>query len=216
MPISPPRTSSLNSGRLSNPNYADPYATPDTSDTTMPPMTQVSQPAATFQKGYANPSAHLLIPSENYYPVSNEPTTSFEDVAAQQKARSRKRWFIIGGIILAVAAVVGIVVGVVVSQVNKNDDDNNSNRSSNSTSSSGNGTLTIGSDPSTFEKDSRLHQVFWGFAYTPNVSGHLFSLEMHIANGNIRMSNCPTAVRRKIISLEIFRSVNITSSIAQS
>ncbi|OWZ28031.1 glucan 1,3-beta-glucosidase [Cryptococcus neoformans] len=168
MPISPPRTSSLNSGRLSNPNYADPYATPDTSDTTMPPMTQVSQPAATFQKGYANPSAHLPIPSENYYPVSNEPTTSFEDVAAQQKARSRKRWFIIGGIILAVAAVVGIVVGVVVSQVNKNDDDNNSNRSSNSTSSSGNGTLTIGSDPSTFEKDSRLHQVFWGFAYTPN------------------------------------------------
>ncbi|EAL17237.1 hypothetical protein CNBN0640 [Cryptococcus deneoformans B-3501A] len=134
----------------------------------MPLMTQVPQPAATFQREYTNPSAHLPIPSENYYPISNEPTTSFEDVAAQQKARSRKRWFIIGGIILAVAAVVGIVVGVVVSQVNKNDDDNSSNSSSNGTSSSGNGTLTVGSDPSTFEKDSRLHQVFWGFAYTPN------------------------------------------------
>lgn len=180
MPNSPPRASSLNSGSLSTPIYADPSAAADASGTTMPLMTQVPQPAATFQREYTNPSAHLPIPSENYYPISNEPTTSFEDVAAQQKARSRKRWFIIGGIILAVAAVVGIVVGVVVSQVNKNDDDNSSNSSSNGTSSSGNGTLTVGSDPSTFEKDSRLHQVFWGFAYTPNVSRRLFSLETHI------------------------------------
>lgn len=135
-------------------------------------MAEVAQPSAAFQRGHSNPSAHLPIPSENYYPISNEPTT-FENVATQQKARSKKRWFVIGGIILAVAAVVGIVVGVVVSQVNKNHNGNgsmSSNNSSNSTSSSGNGTLTIGGDPSTFQKDSRLHQVFWGFAYTPNVS----------------------------------------------
>ncbi|KGB79281.2 glucan 1 [Cryptococcus deuterogattii R265] len=169
-PSSPPRASSLNSRSLSTSSYADPYATPDSTATAMPLMTEVAQPAAAFQSRHTNPSAHLPIPSENYYPISNEPT-AFENVAAQQKARSKKRWFVIGGIILAVAAVVGIVVGVVVSQVNKSHNGNgssSSNSSSGSTSSSGNGTLTIGSDPSTFQKDSRLHQVFWGFAYTPN------------------------------------------------
>lgn len=184
----------------------------------MPLMTEVAQPAAAFQGGHTNPSAHLPIPSENYYPISNEPTT-FENVAAQQKARSKKRWFVIGGIILAVAAVVGIVVGVVVSQVNKNHNGNgskSSNDSSNSTSSSGNGTLTIGRDPSTFQKDSRLHQVFWGFAYTPNVSRRPFPLKVLIINGNFRMFNCPTVVQRKLISLRIFKSVGITSVIVPS
>lgn len=184
----------------------------------MPLMTEVAQPAAAFQRGHTNPSAHLPIPSENYYPISNEPTT-FENVAAQQKARSKKRWFVIGGIILAVAAVVGIVVGVVVSQVNKNHNGNGSkgsNNSSNSTSSSGNGTLTIGGDPSTFQKDSRLHQVFWGFAYTPNVSRRPFPLKVHINHCNLRMFNCPAVVRRKPISPRIFRSVDITSVIAPS
>lgn len=184
----------------------------------MPLMTEVAQPAAAFQSRHTNPSAHLPIPSENYYPISNEPT-AFENVAAQQKARSKKRWFVIGGIILAVAAVVGIVVGVVVSQVNKSHNGNgssSSNSSSGSTSSSGNGTLTIGSDPSTFQKDSRLHQVFWGFAYTPNVSRRPFSLKVHIINGNFRMFSCPAVVQRKLISLRIFRSVDITSVIAPS
>jgi len=72
----------------------------------------------------------------------------------------------IGGIIFAIIAVIAIVVGVVVSQVTKKN--GNSSSSGSGSGSSGNGTqVDVGSDPSQFDKDSRLHQSFWAMAYTP-------------------------------------------------
>ncbi|ODO00069.1 hypothetical protein I350_06693 [Cryptococcus amylolentus CBS 6273] len=87
--------------------------------------------------------------------------TTWEEMAAQQAARKKKRMWIIAGVLLAVAAVAAIVIGVVVSQTNKSSDNDGS------TKSGSNSTLTVGDDASDFEKDSRLHQSFWGFAYTP-------------------------------------------------
>ncbi|WVF68708.1 hypothetical protein IAT40_003480 [Kwoniella sp. CBS 6097] len=122
---------------------------------------------------FASNYARQNIPSEEYYPMTDQAGATGTggnggggfSAAAGHQGRSRKKWFIIGGVI-ALLAVIGIVVGVVVSQVNKNKDGGNSSSNSN-TSSSGNGTLTSGGDPSKFDKDDRLHQSFWGFAYTP-------------------------------------------------
>ncbi|ODN93554.1 glucan 1,3-beta-glucosidase [Cryptococcus wingfieldii CBS 7118] len=125
------------------------------------PMMQTPGP-----RPFTNPDAHLPIPSENYFPLTESSSadqgkTTWEDMAAQQAARKKKRLWIIAGVLLAVAAVAAIVIGVVVSQTNQSSDNDGS------TNSGSNGTLTIGDDASVFEKDSRLHQSFWGFAYTP-------------------------------------------------
>jgi len=83
---------------------------------------------------------------------------------------SRRKWIIFGSIIgLLVIVGIAVGVGVAVSHNNKS-----SNRSSTS-NGSGSGTTTNGSvvpqtnpnDPSTFIKDSRLKQSFWGMAYSP-------------------------------------------------
>ncbi|WWC62957.1 uncharacterized protein I303_105555 [Kwoniella dejecticola CBS 10117] len=117
---------------------------------------------------FASDYARQNIPSEEYFPNTdpngtNEKYTGF---TASRPARNNKKWWIIGGVVLGVAALIGIIVGVVVSQVNKN---NNSSSSSSSNGSSSNSTneLKNANDPSDFDKDSKLHQSFWGFAYTP-------------------------------------------------
>jgi exo-beta-1,3-glucanase (GH17 family) len=82
----------------------------------------------------------------------------------------RRKWIILGSV-AALLALIGIGVGVGVS-VSHNHKGNTSNDSS---SGSGSGSNNNGSvvpqtdpnDPSTFVKDSRLHQVFYGLAYTP-------------------------------------------------
>ncbi|ODN74156.1 hypothetical protein L202_07608 [Cryptococcus amylolentus CBS 6039] len=127
----------------------------------MPMMTQAPGPRPVL-----NPDAHLPIPSENYFPITetssaDQGKTTWEEMAAQQAARKKKRMWIIAGVLLAVAAVAAIVIGVIVSQTNKSSDNDGS------TKSGSNSTLTVGDDASDFEKDSRLHQSFWGFAYTP-------------------------------------------------
>ncbi|WVQ73520.1 hypothetical protein IAR50_003092 [Cryptococcus sp. DSM 104548] len=167
----PPRTSSLSypAPTAYNPSYTPAPGYPAASTTMpMPIMSQVPG-----QRAY-NPDAHLPIPSENYFPITNEPSPSasagagagggptWEEMAALQAARSRKRKWILAGVLLAVVAIAAIVIGVVVSQKNKSSDTDDS-----SSSASANNTLTVGDDPSDFTKDSRLHQSFWGFAYTP-------------------------------------------------
>jgi hypothetical protein len=75
------------------------------------------------------------------------------------------------GALIALAAVIGIGVGVGVSLSNKNrtstTNGNNSNGNSNSNSSNP-VTQSDPNDPSTFQKDPRLIQSFYGIAYEPN------------------------------------------------
>lgn len=83
---------------------------------------------------------------------------------------NRRKWIVIGSIAALVGLIViGVVVGVVVS---------NSHKKSNTlavSSGSGNATVSTSStvqqtdpnDPSSFTKDSNLHQSLYGIAYTP-------------------------------------------------
>ncbi|KAF5342436.1 hypothetical protein D9611_001488 [Ephemerocybe angulata] len=82
----------------------------------------------------------------------------------QQQKREKRSKLLIWGLVVAVVgiAIIGIVIGVVVS---KNKNKNSS--SSSSSSSKGIVKQTDPNDPSTFVKDSRLHQSFYGLAYTP-------------------------------------------------
>ncbi|OCF75503.1 glucan 1,3-beta-glucosidase [Kwoniella mangroviensis CBS 8886] len=127
----------------------------------MPLMSDNTGTARPFASNYARQN----IPSEEYYPMTDK-SEGFTQTSPRGRGGKRK-WFIIGGIV-GMLALIGIIVGVVVSQVNKNNNNNN-NSSNSSNSGSGNSTTTIKNenDPSDFDKDSRLHQSFWGFAYTP-------------------------------------------------
>ncbi|GAA95577.1 glycoside hydrolase family 17 protein [Mixia osmundae IAM 14324] len=76
----------------------------------------------------------------------------------QQASKKKSKIILICCIVaVACAAVVGVVIGITKS---KKSSSSSSDSSSSSSSSSG-------SDPSVFTKDSRLHQSFWGMAYTP-------------------------------------------------
>ncbi|GAW00177.1 glycoside hydrolase family 17 protein [Lentinula edodes] len=74
-------------------------------------------------------------------------------------AKSKKtRYLVIGGLVLAILIGVGVALGVVLSK-------KDSSTSISSSSSVVN--QTDANDPSSFEKDSRLKQSFYGIAYTP-------------------------------------------------
>ncbi|KIK66578.1 glycoside hydrolase family 17 protein [Collybiopsis luxurians FD-317 M1] len=77
-------------------------------------------------------------------------------------SKSKKtRYFVIGGLVLAVVIAVAVALGVTLSK-------KNSTSSSSSSSSSGSSvTNSDPNDPSKFTKDSRLKQSFYGIAYTP-------------------------------------------------
>lgn len=69
----------------------------------------------------------------------------------------KKKWWIIGGVALGIAAIVAIAVGVTVGR-----------KSGSGSGSSNTGkSADVGDDPSVFDKDPNLHNSFWGFAYTP-------------------------------------------------
>ncbi|WRT66715.1 uncharacterized protein IL334_003678 [Kwoniella shivajii] len=125
---------------------------------TMPLMSETSRP---FAADYARQN----IPSEEYYPMTDTIANQNGGFTATTPPRSnKKKWLIIGGIVLGIIALIGIIVGVVVSQVNKN---NNSSSGTSSVNGSDGSTLKNSNDPSDFDKDDNLHQSFWGFAYTP-------------------------------------------------
>ncbi|WWC71096.1 uncharacterized protein I206_105049 [Kwoniella pini CBS 10737] len=117
---------------------------------------------------FASDYARQNIPSEEYFPNTNgnnEKYTGFTNSSTRPNAgRKNKKWLIIGCILFGIAALIGIIVGVVVSQVKKNNDNSSSTDKSNSNNTS---VLNDSNDPSDFQKNSNLHQSFWGFAYTP-------------------------------------------------
>ena len=78
----------------------------------------------------------------------------------------------IAGAVAALLALIAIGVGVGVA-VSHNHKNSNKSSSSSNGSSTNNGSVvpqTDPNDPSTFIKDPRLHQVFYGLAYTPTGS----------------------------------------------
>jgi len=122
-----------------------------------------------------------------------------------------KKWIWIGAIALLLCIGVGVGVGVGVSQSSK------SNKSGSAASNSGSGssdsgspatggtTIPDGSDPSKFEKDDRLKQVFWGLAYTPKVSisrRRCLDAETHLS----RTPSTPTAGPTFLLSRATFSS----------
>jgi len=90
----------------------------------------------------------------------------------KQQSGSRRSKLLIVGSLVALIAVIAIGVGVGVSVSNKNKtrtSGNNSNSNGNSTGNSSNPvTQSDPNDPSTFQKDPRLIQSFYGIAYEPN------------------------------------------------
>lgn len=103
-------------------------------------------------------------------------TQAFESGALSEKypGSSRRRMWIILGSIIGIIAVIAVGVGVGVSVSNHNKSGNNrssSNGSKGSGSGSGTNTTSVPqsnpNDPSTFIKDPRLKQSFYGMAYTP-------------------------------------------------
>lgn len=74
----------------------------------------------------------------------------------------------IGSVIgIAVLVAVGVTVGVVVSKTHKSSSSSDLSSSSDENSTV---TQTDPNDPSTFERDDRLKQSFYGIAYTPEGS----------------------------------------------
>ena len=73
-----------------------------------------------------------------------------------------------GGLALIGVIIIAVVVGVVVSKNNsKNKTLATSGSSGGSSNSNSSVTQTNPNDPSTFVKNPKLHQSFWGMAYTP-------------------------------------------------
>ncbi|KDN53120.1 glycoside hydrolase family 17 protein [Tilletiaria anomala UBC 951] len=83
---------------------------------------------------------------------------SYGALGGKRGGGSRRKWWLIGGGVVLLA-IVGVVIGIVVSR-----------KISNSASSNAGVEGVVkqaGSDPSNFEKDSRLHNSFFGMCYTP-------------------------------------------------
>ena len=141
------------------------------------PMSMSNASMASRPGGNRDSMAYQNIPSEQYW--SSDPArystgplapAADDEYVPQGGGKSNKKKWIIGGIILGVLAVIAIVVGVVVSQtVGKSKNSGSGGGSGSGQSGDGVVDQTDPNDPSTFTKDSRLHQSFWAMAYTPQV-----------------------------------------------
>ena len=156
----PPLPPSTMAGTTAAP-VADPFATPP-----LPEMREV--PSASWATRQESRVSHAQqnVPSETYWPAEQNAAGSQPRAAT----RSRKKWWIIGGIVafIVVAAAVGAGVGV---SLSKKGSTSGSGSSSGSSSSGGSNSSTSNpNDPTQFAKNPNLHQSFWGFAYTPQGS----------------------------------------------
>lgn len=141
------------------------------------PMSQSTMSMASRPGGSNRDSmAYQNIPSDQYWnepsrfstgPYAPDFNNDNDNEYGGPPVKSNKKKWIIGGVILGILAIAGIVAGVVVSQT-KNKGSSGGGSSGSGSGNSGDGTDL--SNPSQFDKDSRLHQSFWAIAYTPEVS----------------------------------------------
>lgn len=128
-----------------------------------------------FSSGGSQPAynaaavAHDNVPSDQLWAMDNGDTNyrGYDEAGINEKPKSsKKKWIIIGSVLLLAAIIVGVVVGVVVSKQNsKSSSDSSSSKSGDSKSGDKNGDKASASPD--FKKDDRFHQVFWGMAYAP-------------------------------------------------
>lgn len=118
----------------------------------------------------STPSARDNIPADQLWAMERGkervPASDYQYQEPTQ-GKSRKKWWWILAAVVVVAAIVGVVVGVVVTQTNKKGGSSSGKAGGNSTAGGG-ATLKDPNDPSNFDKDDRLHNVFWGMAYQPD------------------------------------------------
>ena len=90
----------------------------------------------------------------------------FESPCTAQPRKSRKKWILAAlGVVVLLGLGVGLGVGLTVGKKSSN----SASTSNAATTGNTTKTTTTGDDPSVFDKDSRLHNSFWAFAYTPQV-----------------------------------------------
>lgn len=113
--------------------------------------------------------------SSTYRNLEPSPAEPYQWLEKDTSGSGRRKWLVLGAVAALLALIgIGVGVGVAVSH-NHNNSNKNASSSSGNGSGSGSGSGNNGSvvpqtdpnDPSTFVKDSRLHQVFYGMAYTP-------------------------------------------------
>lgn len=111
----------------------------------------------------STPSAYDNIPSDQLWAMDRgkERVPTYEEPTS---TKGKKKPWIIAGICILVAAIIAVVVAVVVTQTRKSNG-GSSKASGNSTEGT---ELKDPNDPSNFDKDDRLHKVFWGMAYQPD------------------------------------------------
>jgi hypothetical protein len=102
-----------------------------------------------------------------------------DDTPYTSKTKGNRKWLWAG---LAAFVLIGLGVGLGVGlTVGKKGTGTASSSASGNTNTNTNTTTatTTGGDPSVFERDSRLHDSFWAFAYTPQVRSRLADSRVH-------------------------------------
>lgn len=130
------------------------------------PTQQGYNPTAAYDNDHGF-SARDNVPSDQLWArdVGKERVPNYDhDVGDESSGKSKKKWWIFGIIaLIIIACAVAIPIGVTQANKGKN---NNSSGSGHSTNGTG---LENPNDPSKFTTDPRLHKVFWGMAYQPDV-----------------------------------------------
>ncbi|KAH9856667.1 glycoside hydrolase [Lenzites betulinus] len=103
-------------------------------------------------------------------PYGNAAYSNSQWLEKEQSRSRRSKWIVIGSLVAVIGLIaIGVGVGVTVA---KNHKSSSSSSSSTSSASSAVGVVnqTDANDPSTFVRDDRLVQSFYGIAYTPEGS----------------------------------------------
>lgn len=139
--------------------------------------------ADSFNNQGTSPQQTVFTPSNNRYSAmaSDGRTNSYTHLGdtgrpsewlEKQQTGSRRSKLIVVAALVTLLALIGVGVGVGVSVSNKNRNKtggSNSNSNSNGSNNSSNPvSQSDPNDPSTFKKDPRLKQSFYGIAYEPN------------------------------------------------
>lgn len=106
--------------------------------------------------GYAYDEPTPELPAEKAYEMSDAADPNWHDAATRgpnAPGSGKKLLWTLLGVTLAIVVIAAVVVGAVLGTRKPNEDD---------ASSSGNSSKSVSSDPSNFEKDSRLHNSFYG------------------------------------------------------